>query len=114
MVVRRPRGGLLGGMWAFPEREIGEPGEGAAVAPRIAEAAGLAPLREPIALPAVEHRFTHLYVTYLPWALEVSGGAAAAAEARWIVLGEPTDLAIPVAQRRVLDARASLSLAEGW
>jgi A/G-specific adenine glycosylase len=114
MVVRRPRGGLLGGMWAFPEWEIGEPGEGAAVAPRIAEAAGLASVREPIALPAVEHRFTHLYVTYLPWALEVSGGAAAAAEARWIVLGEPTDLAIPVAQRRVLDARASLSLAEGW
>ena len=112
MVARRPPHGLLGGMWAFPEIEVHEARESAAAALRIAENAGLPARAEPTPLPAVEHRFTHLHVTYLPWALEVSDAPAGAwrtGEVAWIVVGEPTELALPVAQRSVLESLADIS-----
>jgi len=134
MLVRRPLEGLLGGMWAFPEREVDHEREAPRAAVGAAEAAGLTPLTTPAPLAAVHHRFTHLRVTYLPWSLEVSsgtnvaagGGRTAACDVRlgarprrvenrssparpgvaWVLAHDPPRLALSVAQRRVLEMAA--------
>ena len=111
LLERRPVDGLLGGMWAFPEREI----EGASAAgPREADAParaaltlavflGARPCGHPEQIAAYEHRFTHLRATYLPCLVEVEADGVGGDDLRWIVLGTSTDLALPVTQRRILE-----------
>jgi A/G-specific adenine glycosylase len=101
LLERRPSGGLLGGMWAFPEREVATAAAAARVAWEIARERALAVAGDAVALPACKHQFTHLHVTYLPVALQVDEPREMSRSA-WIDADRPTDLALPVAQRRVL------------
>ena len=107
-LVRRPPEGLLGGMWAFPEAEVADAAasEGAAVAVSTSAGRTLAATPEP--LPICEHRFTHLHATYLPYLFhvaEVEGGDMASSdEVAWVDLANPDGVALPVAQRKILES----------
>jgi len=111
LLVRRPSAGLLGGMWAFPEREIGAPEDALDAACSVAEDAGLSLVGTPAALPACGHKFTHLHVTYVPYAVEVVE-ASPMGDVAWIDAWRPTRLALPVAQRKVLESFRELASAE--
>ncbi|NNL30824.1 MAG: A/G-specific adenine glycosylase [Gemmatimonadetes bacterium] len=130
LLQRRPAGGLLGGLWAFPEQRVpdeagrldgsGEEAVGG-TAIGIAEGLGLRVEGEPVRLPAVSHRFSHLHATYLPVVLRVGPGAEGVASGggwqadgigeeleevrplRWIG-PDDSEVALPVAQRKVLQA----------
>ena len=106
LLERRPAGGLLGGLWAFPERSVSSPGaaERAAVAMATELAAG--PTGSPEPLPIVEHAFTHLAATYVPWIVPVRSLPRGRGRVR-IDPGEPPSVALPAAQRRVLEALAA-------
>ena len=106
MLVRRPPDGLLGGMWALPEVEVSD-GDGLEAVRDLGTAWGLTGLREPEPLPTVEHRFTHLRASYLPWCVPTEG-VSRRENIEWIDLTEPTELAIPVAQRKVLQSFQAL------
>lgn len=124
LLERRPAGGLLGGMWAFPEREVADGEDARTAATEMAvELVGVAhrlSAVEPRALPTVRHRFSHIDATYVPWlfGLDPSDGDAASARARrsgspdgtrpgrevcWASAAEREDMALPVAQRAVLE-----------
>ena len=117
LLVKRPSGGLLGGMWAFPEREASGPEDALEAACSLAEEAELSAIGAPVALHTCEHKFTHLHVTYLPCAVEVAEApvgedASSNQMAAWIDAWQPTHLALPVAQQRVLESFRSLSPTE--
>ncbi|MFW5905189.1 MAG: NUDIX domain-containing protein, partial [bacterium] len=119
LLRRRPEEGLLGGMWEFPgSRSDGEsPDETARRTLREALAAPL-PTGDGVgrALPAVEHAFSHLKVTYRPFLYRLKAteaftpreqaraapGPGAGGPARWASRGELGALPLPVAQRRIL------------
>jgi len=128
LLERRPRGGLLGGLWAFPEEEIDGPDDAPSAARRIAARLGASARGAPRALSPFEHRFTHLHATYVPCVLEVAAADAVAGDAgeeagdaadstmgegaqgrsiAWVALAAPTPLALPVAQRRLLERLAT-------
>jgi A/G-specific adenine glycosylase len=127
LLVRRPHGGLLGGMWAFPERELaagsatdGEPpAEGDESTPpdctppahtqqradersrELGRELGLA-CRPLVQLPAVRHTFTHLRALYQPCVLRAdSRSPNDVPDRRWV---DPTGpgVALPTAQKRIL------------
>jgi len=105
LVAKRPDVGLLAGLWAFPEQVLGnglEEVDAGAVALRLAEALGYRTISA-AELPARKHRFTHLEAVYLPWSIEVFGPEGVAGPGyAWLDPYGPDDLALPVAQRRVL------------
>ena len=103
LLERRPSGGLLGGMWAFPEREVTDTSVAPAAAAHLACERGLVVTGDAVALPACAHRFTHLSATYSPVALEVAHSGDQRAKAFWIEAGRPSPVALPTAQRRVLE-----------
>jgi A/G-specific adenine glycosylase len=109
MLRRRPPNGLLAGMWAFPERSIGGETDGAArrgadEVHGLAHDLGLV-VGAARALPEVLHRFTHLEARYVPWALEVTSAPRSECDDEaWVDPGDPGGRALPVAQRRILDA----------
>jgi A/G-specific adenine glycosylase len=103
LVRRRPEEGLLGGMWAFPDRAIEDGDDPVAVARRAATDAGIELASSvPRPLEALTHRFTHLEATYHPVVLRVEAGTSA--EGRWIRLGAPSEVALPVAQQKIARA----------
>ena len=112
LLQRRPTDGLLGGMWAFPEREVPGEGHAAAAALTLAEALGLRAGSTAVELPADRHRFTHLQATYLPCLVEVEARRAATGASRpspdasrdlaWIDVEGAPPHALPVAQQRIL------------
>ncbi len=134
LVQRRPASGLLGGLWAFPERRVdegvGDDGlpatEGAwlegggplakvvsETARELASELGLRVNGDPVPLEPVPHRFAHLEATYLPVILPVGiqGGRAKGEVAP--ASGDPptrwigpddSETALPVAQRKVLES----------
>jgi A/G-specific adenine glycosylase len=129
LLERRPSGGLLGGMWALPEREVADGEDVGAVATKIATGL-LGSVGGPRAVPSVRHRFSHIDATYRPWLFELelrSGvgrasrvrgeplrpgdGSVAGRELRWANAAERDDMALPVAQRAVLDAVVACSAA---
>jgi A/G-specific adenine glycosylase len=67
LLVRRPEEGLLAGLWAFPDAEVGvgaAEGELRRAARRAARSAGAEPTRAAgIVVAPVAHRFSHLAVT---------------------------------------------------
>jgi hypothetical protein len=74
-----------------------------------------------VALDPVEHRFTHLRAIYLPWAIparpasaSAESGAALSEDRVWATPARADDLALPVAQRRVLEAWRRSCIVEGW
>jgi A/G-specific adenine glycosylase len=116
LVVRRPHGGLLGGLWAFPELDVEErasPAQLRRAARRAARAAGARVTRSAgIVLAPVEHRFTHLAATYLPVVLAGTGPQDELR--RWVALEGPWPVALPVAQQKIArTAAAVLSAAAG-
>jgi hypothetical protein len=101
-------------MWAFPEREVVDEEPRAAV-DVIAGELGVTVAGSANALPECEHRFTHLRVVYVPWAVPVEAGARARPHdasldpARWVSIADASALALPVAQRRVLESWRELA-----
>jgi A/G-specific adenine glycosylase len=113
LVVRRPEGGLLGGMWSFPDTalEAGAEGDENALVASARDAAVAAgaevSLRPPMALlQPVHHRFTHLAATYQPVVL--AGSGADGENRRWVALDAPDVVALPAAQQRIARAAATL------
>lgn len=102
MLVRRPIDGLLGGLWAFPEQEVRSVEEAEAATLAIAEGMGAAVVGAPEAMPRREHRFTHVWASYIPYALRVIA-TDVPREATWVDARTPSELALPVAQRGVLN-----------
>jgi A/G-specific adenine glycosylase len=102
LLVKRTPEGLLAGMWAFPEVEA----DGAADPAGLVDRLGVTPLTAPERLSSVEHRFTHLHARYDPWLIEVAD-AVPIPGGRWVTIEESADLAVPVAQRRVLTLLAT-------
>ncbi|MDH3269856.1 MAG: NUDIX domain-containing protein [Gemmatimonadota bacterium] len=132
LLQRRPDGGLLARLWAFPERvlegtdgrangrgdhPVGMALEAEAVA--IADELGLDVVGSMEELLPVRHRFTHLDATYLPLLVTVAEpNAAMVAEPpavhgtardrygtlRWIAPSDDDEVALPAAQRKVLEA----------
>ena len=126
LLERRGSDGLLGGMWALPEREVDRV-ESAGESVRMVAMELLA--RQCVGLPSdadrpalgkieplrhVRHRFTHIDATYVPWVVSVTravapvsrpgpGGAPEpGSEVRWASEAERTALPVSVAQRAVL------------
>ena len=93
-------------MWALPEVEVDDGGEGALdAARRLAESVGVsAPASAWRMLPPVRHRFTHIDATYLPWLLELDllRPLPAEVDGRWVDGAGRRALAVPVAQRAIL------------
>jgi A/G-specific adenine glycosylase len=109
LLVRRPPDGLLAGMWAFPEREVADRAEAGAAATSIALGLGWSPSNVAEPLPVIEHRFTHLHATYVPFLVELTGMRAEGdpvtnKDTVWLDAHVPADIALPVAQRRVLES----------
>jgi A/G-specific adenine glycosylase len=112
LVARRPEGGLLGGMWSFPDTALEAGAEGdenalVASARKAARTAGaqLSPGPPVALLEPVRHRFTHLDATYQPVVL--AGSGADGENRRWVVLEAPVAVALPAAQRKIARAAAA-------
>jgi A/G-specific adenine glycosylase len=108
LVERQPEHGLLGGLWAFPSVEAdGESGiDDLAMSAAGAAGARLDDDLTPVSLAAVRHRFSHLQATYRPVLLR--GAGSSTHDRRWIALGGPRELALPVAQEKI--ARAAWTM----
>lgn len=105
LLRRRAEDGLLGGMWAFPETEVDDTGDVSAAALRLANALDLETVASHLEpLPACEHRFTHLHATYLPYLVDVPRRVPSGAHGTWVELTDPSGVALPVAQRRILES----------
>ncbi len=104
LLVRRPRAGLLAGMWAFPETAAD--GDEAQALRSLTAGLGLSTTGRAVALEPLVHRFTHLEAVYLPRSLEAREAPAAPGRA-WVDPGDTSAFALPVAQRRVLEAWSS-------
>ena len=108
LLVRRPEGGMLTGLWSVPEGEMTD-----AVtltrALEIARELGVEVDHEtpPRALEPVRHQFTHLHATYEPVLLRGEGGGLEA-ESTWRLPTEFGELAMPVAQQKIGKQAGSL------
>jgi A/G-specific adenine glycosylase len=103
LVIRRPEGGLLGRLWAFPDvaAEDGKAVEGARAAAR-GRGVDLLEAEAPRKLAAVRHRFTHIDATYLPVLLR--GAGPSDEHQRWLSGEALVQIALPVAQRKIAAA----------
>jgi A/G-specific adenine glycosylase len=106
---RRPREGLLGGMYEFPATPMegdadpfrSQPGTTAGPQANGAEA---------FPLPAVPHTFSHLRMVYHPMLVRLDPAADPPPEARWFASRQIHDLPLPVAQQSILaHAREALA-----
>lgn len=111
LLERRPAGGLLGGMWAFPEVEVDALANAAESAIGLARSRNLRVVGGVQALPTLVHRFTHMRATYQPYAVAVSS-VREGVESAWIDPSRPALHALPVAQRRVLESFVKLETSE--
>ncbi len=103
LLERRPASGIWGGLWCLPEL----PGTDL---PAPEWLAGFGVARGVVALPPVEHGFTHYSLTMTP-VLALAGEAAAPAEARWFPLDEALAAGLPAPVRKILsDVRTSPAL----
>jgi len=120
LVVRRPKTGLLGGLWELPWVERRR-GEGVAAAARRAarERAGAA-VAPGAVLPAADHAFSHFRLTLTPVRCRVlekretrpgarpgrdglRAPASRTPPARWIDPRRPSGLALPTVMKRILE-----------
>lgn len=105
LLVKRPAGGLLGGLWSLPAAEMNAGQEARAVASRVArawcEVADTA-----TALPPVPHAFTHLRIRYHPFCFAVTAvkPPPGDTETVWSDSCGLRERALPVAQRKILRA----------
>ncbi|MGE5664031.1 MAG: A/G-specific adenine glycosylase, partial [Deltaproteobacteria bacterium] len=106
-IGRRPDGGLLGGLWAFPggKREKGETLE-AALAREVAGDLGVG-IAVGDRIGFVRHAYTHYRVTLHAYRCRFSRGAVPASSgARWILPSRLADLALPRTNRKIADLLA--------
>lgn len=106
LVGRRPPGGLLAGLWAFPEKRLQGAVDTVLVAREVVLGLGLRVVGTPLELSPVHHRFSHLDATYIPVVVPVDSAPATDGDdgsIRWICPDDP-ETALPVAQRKVLEA----------
>jgi A/G-specific adenine glycosylase len=107
LLVRRPRGGRLGGLWSFPTVILRRGEDARSGAERGArEQLGLR-VRAVGSLGEVRHAFTHVRATYRPVRCEAAGAPAPRPdgydEAAWVPWERLGELALPVAQRRIAE-----------
>lgn len=104
LVGRRPQGGLLGGLWAFPAMPV-ETGETPRlVATRTIEALGLEAIRGLAYLGVVDHAYTHFTVTAHAYVCDVGRGKVKSdefVELRWAGLDHLGDLAMGKIDRAI-------------
>jgi len=98
-LVRRPSEGLLGGLWEFPQAESDSGTD--ALTPLSDH--GLRPAGDPVQMDAVPHVFSHLKATYRPVWVPAEGGRESRSSG-WFSPAEVGDLALPVAQQKILAA----------
>jgi A/G-specific adenine glycosylase len=119
MLERRPSEGLLAGMWSFPEVAEWDTFQDAGMdAERSCESVlasvverGLVATDIPDVLPRVEHRFSHVHATYESWLVPVARPLEGAGRA-WVDPAASNDLAVPVAQQKVLAFANERTVAE--
>ena len=103
LLERRPGRGLWGGLWTPPElsspaRDAAPPLDAAAVAARVRERLGLAPVEAPHVLGEVRHAFTHFRLRARVWRVALDPAAAAApapADHEWLALADAPDAPLP-------------------
>jgi len=119
LLRRRPRDGLLGGMWEFPGAEVGASQDPGAVASAVARelygALGGDPegveLGRPTPLEPLDHAFSHRRLRYLPFRIRLAPASlpdrtlvpVEGTGLRWVRPGEDAGLALPAAQRKLLE-----------
>ncbi|MBW2733469.1 MAG: A/G-specific adenine glycosylase [Deltaproteobacteria bacterium] len=113
LLYKRPYSGMLAGLWDFPALDVAglQPVAGALVEV-LRQRYGLRVVPQH-ALPAVNHAYTHLKVTLHPWVLHADPPPLVAAERtdtlRWVGLAGLSEVALPRATHKVLEA-----LSESW
>lgn len=111
LLVRRPDGGLLGGLWGFPGSQVGgceaqAPGAGplaACLAEALRTALGIR-VEVGAALPAIRHAYTHFRITLHPFRCRLVSGEPEAfgyGEVRWVAPAELASYAFPVTDRKI-------------
>ena len=111
LIGRRPRDGLLGGLWEFPGGKV-EPGEthAAACVREVAEETGLAVrIVEPFM--SIDHAYTHFRITLHLFHCAASAGvpqAKGTEELRFVPLAHLNRYPFPRANRKALDALVAL------
>lgn len=104
LLERRPRGGLLGGMWELPARAIAN-GSAQDTIDGLLSDLGLA--SETSELGTVEHRFSHRHWTTRVFRTASDAALESAApERRWVAAEELPDLGLPTVSRRAIDLGA--------
>jgi A/G-specific adenine glycosylase len=84
LLERRPSEGLWGGLWVFPETDV-------------------SPNVKPVALPEIEHGFTHFRLIAKPMLYRVKKRILQEKAGRvWLDLEEAARAAVPVPVRRLL------------
>jgi A/G-specific adenine glycosylase len=106
LLQRRPPGGLLAGLWSFPGSvvHIGESPRRAAA--RTALALGFpADARRAVSIATVPHTFSHRHETYHAFLFDGNKRSAPSAitDLRWAAVADLDSIAIPAAQRVILD-----------
>ncbi len=102
LLVRRPEGGRLSGLWELPGRE-GEGNDAEALAAHLHAALDLR-VRRADACGTVKHVFTHLQLHTAVFRVEAEGepAAAAGAELRWVHLDALDGLALSTLARKTM------------
>jgi A/G-specific adenine glycosylase len=110
LLAQRPRAGLLGGMWEFPNGRVdGDPAEGLAAA--IASGYRLH-VRAGDALCEVRHAYTHFKVTEFAFRCALSESILADENLRWVPLAALTDYPMGKIDRRIADAVTAADLSK--
>jgi len=104
LLERRPASGIWGGLWCLPELpEADQPTREWLGSFGVAGSA--------VALPSVEHGFTHYSLTMMPVLGLAGEGTAPSDEARWFLLDEALAAGVPAPVRKILsDVRSSPAL----
>ncbi|HEX8387083.1 MAG TPA: A/G-specific adenine glycosylase, partial [Rubricoccaceae bacterium] len=110
LMQRRPETVMLGGLWEFPGGKV-EPGEtpAEACAREVHEELGVrVDVGRPVAV--VDHTYSHLKVTVHAFRCRLVSGTPVAVTGepmRWLGPDELTDVAVPRASRRIIEAVAA-------
>lgn len=106
LVQRRPPEGLLGGLWEFPGGKVEEDEEPREAVRRELREELAIEVEVGRALEPVDHAYSHFRVTLLPFRARLVSGsprARSAEEWRWAGPAELEELAVPTANRRILE-----------